>query len=97
MDRYDKLWREAAAKEPERIHTVTFEDLKVNLQRNVEEIVKFLGLENVDIPKVVEGSQFKSHDANFHKEAKITDTASSSETLIKVQNKTVETILTVNF
>ena len=87
MFRYDSLWREAAAANPGRIHCVTFEGLKTELMKNVEDIVDFLGLENVDIEKVVEGSNFKSHDKDFNKSAKITDTDSSSETIVKVRIK----------
>ena len=87
MIRYDSLWREAAAANPGRIHCVTFEGLKTELKKNVEDIVNFLGLKNCDIDKVVEGSKFKSHDKNFNKNAKITDTDSSSETIIKVHIK----------
>jgi len=83
MLRYDSLWREAAAANPGRIHCVTFEGLKTELKKNVEDIVDFLGLKNCDIDKVVEGSKFKSHDKDFNKNAKITDTDSSSETIVK--------------
>lgn len=87
MFRYDALWREAAAASSGRIHCVTFEGLKTELKKNVVEIVDFLGLENVDIDKVVEGSKFKSHDKDFNEAAKITDTESKNEKIVKVEIK----------
>ncbi|CBY40540.1 unnamed protein product [Oikopleura dioica] len=88
MFRYDALWREAAAASSGRIHCVTFEGLKTELKKNVVEIVDFLGLENVDIDKVVEGSKFKSHDKDFNEAAKITDTDSKSEKIVKRKGET---------